>query len=534
MDTYMDTYTDAYSDTQFPVDLLWRYDKLEGESDLDYCVRVLGLEEEVEQTQTNPRQQTRRREYPRLHRRRYIKANPLPSNVLDWFEHQFGKSSFDGWFHLGYRREGTAEIWPLFKGSREKVLEFLQNFNVNGKMDFYITANATKTGSERKNENLFSIHNIVIDIDNHDINQENTSFVHRLLVSNIEKDLDAPPPTAVVYTGRGVQLWWAIKPVAKACVGWVKEIRETLVSAIEEIISEYPDLEGYTVDRAASCNNVGYYRLPGTVNTHTGREVSLEWSSTRFDTHELIQWAKQWQEERKPIEPPPKLADFSGRYTDEEIGVFQGLKTSAFYRIRQLVQLRILRDRDVGAETRNNFNFIFYNTLLPVLGPDEAWDRLLAFNAGFKVPMTDTELHRTVDTATKKGGYRYRNETLICFLSVTQEEQAQIGLYPVDSPNHALLKEGGHRSSARELARTLRDDRNARIKNLAADGKTKTEICVILGLNPRTVQGVLGKGSQKEADIKTLHDAGLSVQEVADKLMIPARTVRWHFQKLKN
>ena len=508
-------------------------ERLEGESEFDFFCRVTGIDDELGLAPINPRQVPRRREIPRLHRRsRYVKENPLPAQALEWFDRQFGENSFDGWFHLGYRRQGTSEIWPLFKGNREKVREFLQGFNVHGKIDFYITANATKTGSERKGENLFSIHNIVIDIDNHAADQTYMRPLHQKLADTITRDLYELPPSSIVYTGRGIQLWWSIIPVAKACEVWVKEIRETLISAVEEIISEYPDFEDFTVDHAASSNNVGYYRLPGTVNTHTGRVVTVESTPARYDTHEMIKWAKAWQEERRPIEPEPKLLDFSGSYSEDEIGIFRGVKTSAFYRVRQIVQLRILRDRDVGSETRNNMNFIFFNALLPVLGPGEAWDKLVAFNKGFKVPMTEVELHRTVDTSIDKGGYRYRNDTMISFLAVTPEEQQQIGLYPVDSPNHKLLKDGLSHSGARAMARTIKDDRNAKIKALAYEGKSKSEIATILGINRGTVQSVLGTGSIKAADMKSLFEAGLTPKQVSEKLMLPIRTVRRHYQKM--
>lgn len=57
---------------------------------------------------------------------------------------------------------------------------------------------------------------------------------------------------------------------------------------IEALISEYSELEGLEVDRAASSNAVGYYRLPCTYNTSAKRFGTLQVLHTeRYDTHEL-------------------------------------------------------------------------------------------------------------------------------------------------------------------------------------------------------------------------------------------------------
>ena len=51
----------------------------------------------------------------------------------------------------------------------------------------------------------------------------------------------APSPTAIVYTGRGIQLWWHIIPISIKCVTWYQEIQQTLVMAIDAMLQDYPN-----------------------------------------------------------------------------------------------------------------------------------------------------------------------------------------------------------------------------------------------------------------------------------------------------
>jgi len=492
----------------------------------------------------------------------------VPASVLQWFELHYGSSPFNGRIQLAIRKKGGRSIWPLHTGTIASMSEFLSDAHISQNRDYYITANSV-SGVHRQAESLFSLHNIVIDIDAHGVGEpegispaaedvkiinfsqnpfamsapsplslscEQSEAMKELafrLRRDVFSDADFPAPNSIVMTGRGIQLWWAIVPMSYKCLPWYKEIQQTLVERLRVFLDEYPDeLAGIKIDAAASSNAVGYFRLPGTMNTNTDTSVELTHvHNERLDTHKGIEWAKKWAmenvEEVREVSQrkPPEQDAFSGKYLDSDIYIFKNVHTMALFRLRQLIRLRLLRDNDVGNETRNNMCLIAYNSLLPSLGPDEAWDKLLSFNAGFKTPMTERELQQTTCSSTKKGGYRYKNETIISFLGMTPQEQEATGLYvPVEgSSPFVRMSANPSRDAARKV---VKDDRNAKIRTLAEQGLSRKQISTELGISRNTVSSVLGPLLPHREAVLDLRAKGFSTRQIAEQLGIAMRTAQ--------
>lgn len=470
----------------------------------------------------------------------------LHTDVLNWFHHHFEPGNFNGRFQIGFRKLGERGVWPLSTGDFEELSEFLEVMHISSRQDYYITANAFN-GVERKAEALFSLHNFVIDIDSHtasDIRPDGfdtledalDSFLFRLN-SDVFTDSGAPSPTAVIYTGRGMQLWWHIVPISIKCEVWYREILQTLLRAVRWVIGEYPEFAAFKVDGGASQNEVGYFRLPGTMNTAVDKPVLIKsFNPETYSTHDLIKWAKTWKFDNPPDTPriqpqQPPQEDFSGRYLDGDVYIMRNLHTTGFFRVRQMIQLRLIRDNDVGAETRNNMCLIVYNALLPSIGHDGAWDKLLAFNEGFKQPMTEKELHQTIDTSHKKNGYKYRNEKIIEFLGVTEREQEAIGLYVPTGPFTPFAKMSP-RCSRNASRATLKEDRNRKIVEMEKEGKSRTAIAAELNLCKDTVTAVLGVKSSYESAVK-LFEAGETNPSVEQQLGISRSTAKRYRKKWK-
>lgn len=484
----------------------------------------------------------------------------LPSPAQEWFRLHFQSSGFNGRFQIGIRRPDSGLILPLTTQPMELLPDFVSSAHFSQRMDYYITANSF-SGVKRQKEDLFSLHNIVIDIDAHteDHSTINTeipedqisgsngtskehmffdneplfSFLSRLK-ETISEEEDLPSPTSVVWTGRGLQLWWAIVPMSKKCLSWYEEIRDALLLRIQELIDDYPDEMGeLKVDSSSSRNVVGYFRLPGTINSRAQALVKSEiWSGQQYDTHQMIKWAKRYGSEREveTTETQVHTNNDAFDYSDVEVRILKNVFTLAFFRVRQIIRLRSIRNGSIGDETRNNMCLIVFNAFLLAHGEKKAWEKILDFNAGFKKPMTEKELHNSLDTSVRVGGYRYKNETIIKFLDITEFEQEQIELYPGGS-TFSRLSDHPSRTASRRLAK---QHRNQRAQTLSLSGKNNKEIAEELGISPNTVTTILGARRPRREEALDLKKAGMSTSDIAAELGVSKRTVERYLGAFTN
>lgn len=472
--------------------------------------------------------------------------NNLPPSAIDWFRVHYQPSNFDGRFRIGYRSNDTKEIYRLAMFPLSKLTEFLEEMHVSSKLDYYITPNSF-SGVQRTSEGLFSLHNIVIDIDAHGADPDGPSYsssmdLKEAFLRSFKRDVMAegsfPSPNSVVMTGRGFQFWWAIVPMSCKCLSWYKEIRSALISRIRVFLDEYREFKCFKVDGSASSNTVGYFRLPGTVNTKTLTTVTAEiWRREQHSTHDMIDWAKNWEAYMvaEASYEWPETDNFVSKYGSTDVYFLKDIHTNAFFRLRQLTQLRLLRDNDVGEETRNNMCFIAYNAMLPSIGPEKAWEKLCLFNSGFKDPMTEKELHQTIDTSLKKGGYKYSNEAMIEFLGITPGEQEAIGLYAPTQPYTPMTRLSNHpsRQASRRLAKAVRDDN---IKELYSQGMSCVEIGERLGVTAKTahkISGIAEAKLKKELEMTKMIEAHKKREEIAQMFGVSMSTVTRLTKKIK-
>ena len=421
----------------------------------------------------------------------------INKDIYQWLDIHFGDTSFNGRVVLGRKKHGGG-VLPLKARLLTELRPYILLMHASRQIDYYITAN-TVSGSDRREDNLFALHNIVIDVDCHDKNMEpaEIQMYVQAFLWRAQRDLwgtgEIPTPNSIVRTGRGVQLWWALKPCyggtnKKNCRSFYDRFKSVIMDHIEYMLADYAEeLEGMQLDRTASKNPVGYYRIPCTYNTKAKRYSTLEILHTqRYDVVELAQQLER--PESEIFFETPEEMNIPLQKTD--IIVLHNFYSTGLRRVLQLTKLRNLRNNEAGKETRNYFNFAVYNALRMSYEHEEAMERLRAFNTGFKDPMSEKELQGTISSAKKKGGYKYTNAKLIELLGITQEEQDAIGLHPFRGKyrpwTHA--KSNASRDAAR---RAIREDRDNKILSLHQDGVSQAETARQLGVGKNTVGRVL-------------------------------------------
>jgi hypothetical protein len=424
--------------------------------------------------------------------------------VSEWLDVHFGDQSFNGRVFIGHRKHGGG-VYTMTARSLSELPQYVMMMHASQRLDYYITAN-TVSGTSRSMDGLFGLQNMVIDVDCHTAGR-NTAALVQAFLWRAERDLWSdkgfPRPNSIVKSGRGVQLWWAIKPSHASCLFFYNQIKTGLMHHIEDLLSEYPeDLEGLAVDRGASSNAVGYFRLPCTFNTAAKNYGTLQvLHKHRYDTHELAEYIQPLPRPKTPVRASEGLLEGIPMQGGDLIVLHNAHSTGA-NRIVQLIKLRNLRDNKIGAETRNNLCFAVYNALRMSFDHEEAMSRLQAYNSGFKQPMTDAELEATVCSAARKGGYKYTNVKLIELLEITPEEQDAIGLHPftgVYKPwNHA--KPNATRDAVRKARK---DGRDGQIIAMHREGISQAETARQLNISRNTVAKVLKEWREQvqEADL---------------------------------
>jgi transcription initiation factor IIE alpha subunit len=419
-----------------------------------------------------------------------------------WFDIHFGDTSFNGRAVIGRRKPQDEGIKTVAFRSLTELRSYVKLISTSTKSDYYITAN-TVMGKKRIKDQLFGLQNIVIDIDCHSTRE--ITALTRAFIWRSKRDLwdtgVIPTPNTIIHTGRGIQLWWALVP----CYGgrdydisrfYHDQIKTNLLNHIEAMFDEYvEELEGLSVDRGASINPVGYFRLPGTYNTKTKSYGSIEVLHTkRYDQRDLIKMDKPTLETRskvaRGVKKPVPMQE-----TDRLL--LRNIQYVGARRVMQLINLRNLRDNEVGSEMRDYFNFSVYNALRMSFDHQKAMVRLAMFNAGFKQPMSESELENCVCSAKEIDGYKYTNEKLIELLEITPEEQSAIGLFPY------TRKWRSKPNASRDAVRAaLREDRDQKILKLTEDGISQAETARILGIGKNTVGRVL-KRLRDESEMDT-------------------------------
>ncbi len=463
------------------------------------------------------------------------------TQLLRWYRTHFPPTSFHGRLQLGYRGEYQPALLPLFTGEQPQVEQFLQQqFTPHRRCNYYITANKI-SGTQRNQSSLFSLDNLVIDIDQHEDSipyhtPTQTRELCETLLWRFHHDAaeHIPPPTSIIFTGRGLQLWWHIEAIHKKCKTYYDEVRDSYLHYFQNLISSssLEDFSSLSVDSMASSNGVGYFRLPETFNTKAAIPTEiLEFNpENTYVLQDLVQLVKEYKRPLPKTTPIPLPSQDKQNFTQIELSILKNINTLAFFRTKQLISLRSLRNASIGAEERNNLSLILYSTLLPALGSELAWEKLCHFNQEFKEPMTLKELKNVIVSSKSKGGYKYSNKKIIEFLHITPEEQEKICLFSANTPFSPITPIADH-PARRASSKLQKETRNTQILSLADQGNTIQSIAKTLAISEPTVAKVIKEHRGSPKDIRknkafSYAKQGKSPQEIASLMGCSSKTIQ--------
>ncbi len=333
--------------------------------------------------------------------------------------------------------------------------------------DYYITANGFKNTKTRNTDSLFTLHNIVIDIDCHnplipikEMDMAISSFLY--FFEDLYNEPDFPTPNTIVNTGRGIQIWWAINPLSYKLKNVYNSARNDIIKKIEEMLKSIETLNVLKVDKTASKNYCGYYRFPGSYNSKVGRQSSFSFCSEEY--LDLLEYCKK-------IENP----------IYKEIVNQKGVFNLDVYRENVLYRLISLRNHECNGY-RDLMALILCNAYLSCdRTEDEAKEAVLRLNQEFSVPMPENKLLAYMSSSFRKY-YKFTNKKIIEILGIEPEEQKILNFYS----NETVKK-------AKEEKRRIKRSRNQQIIILFLQGLTQIEIASLVGCSQPTVCRVIKK-----------------------------------------
>ena len=165
--------------------------------------------------------------------------------------------------------------------------EILQKLTIVPNHHYFITANSYLSSTKHTADALNGLHAIVMDIDCHAdkglVPYARDELLHslaHLVLHDIADDMCIPIP-AIIYTGRGLHLWWFLHRMSSdEGTAW-KATAAKLAAVMQNALNVYPAISSsdikLSIDIGASTTITGDYRLPGTVNPNTGMAVAAEY-----------------------------------------------------------------------------------------------------------------------------------------------------------------------------------------------------------------------------------------------------------------
>jgi len=368
-----------------------------------------------------------------------------------------------------------AEISTSYKQWHYRYNELIeQDFN---KENVYISLN-TFYSTFRRLEYLKELKAQFIDLDIY-----KTGFTKEQIIMHLEADYfnkSIPRPNLIIDSGRGLYLIWLLNSVpSKALPLW---------KAVEEYL--YSVLKPFGADRQA-LDPTRILRVPGSINSKSKTVVSI------IDEYDYIYDLREIQSEYLP-ELEERKVKKKGRPSKT---VFIHRERSLYYaRIQDITKLCELREYDLRGH-RELILFLYRYYLCSFLDDiQKALEDVLELNSMFIYPLRETEVIRATRSAEKcyldkNKEYKYKNDTLIELLEITEEEETYMTTIISKREykrrqNKAFrkryqekLKAEGKMSKKEELEQI-----RTKIKSLRAKGFKNKDICIELDLAESTLE----------------------------------------------
>lgn len=401
----------------------------------------------------------------------------IKRNKVEYIDKVHGNSK--GWITRSCIDENGYSQWHY------KYAE-LKETDLTGE-NIYITLN-TFYKPYRRLECIKELNGVYIDLDCY-----KTKYTKDQIIMNLEENYFnkiIPATNYILDSGRGLVLMWLINKVPSKALPLWKAVQEYL----------YKQLKEFGADRQA-LDATRILRVPGSINSKSKTVVSI------IDEYDYIYDLREIQKEFLPeLKPKEKK---KGR--PKKINYIYRERSLYYARIQDITKLCELREYDLRGH--REIILFLYRYYLCSFTEDtkKALEDVLELNSMFISPLKENEVIRATRSAEKcyldkNKEYKYKNETLIDLLEITEYEETQMNTiisneeykrrnneYNKNKYKEKLKAEG--KLSKKEEVKIRRE----KIKDLLAEGLSQKEIYSLLKISKRTCVN----------DVKFLKEQGL-------------------------
>lgn len=398
--------------------------------------------------------------------------------------------------------DGYIQILNLDENKKAKVY----NTRINGlrdiveeieeQLDFFITPN-TFFKPQRQVNNIRQFRALFMDLDT---GEDDKQFVAYKVFELADEGL-IPRPTMIVDSGRGIHVYWRIKNAPYQALNTWQELQDLFYARLKPLGADIRATDGARI-----------LRLPNTINSRNNVECRVIWQDNEAE-YSMYDLREEYLHEKY------KKSIAKINKTDRKIvaNAFFNSYSLHITRAEDLETLVKLRNGNMNGSRNMALHCYAYWKGIYIRDIEKLTEVVEEFNNSFTKPLKDSEvravlrcipkavdkfleyeqgircgLNKRVTKGMKdKGGYWYKNETLIERLEITDQEQRELKTI---------------------IGTRVKYDRKNEKRNKARRNEA--------GLTPKQVE-------LKEFKIKVLElkEKGLNNSEIARKLNIDRKKV---------
>lgn len=381
--------------------------------------------------------------------------------------------------------------------------------------NYYITKNSFTTMKQRNNEYLFSLDNIVIDIDlkkeylslSTEQLQQSTKKLYEILNSRLGLDC------TYIRTAHGLHIWLHLQSCS-AKLKWLytKNI-QALIQKINDIFDE-TNYQMFNVDNTASLSAEGIIRLPYCIHNNKTLISAYKITDTKYDINELtkiLQVNINKSTNNKNKQKTYNKKNYSVVYTS--------LHTRRMEFITDIVKAN--KNNVVGR--RNNLLWVYYNEAVQAYDISVAKQKTIELNKTFNSSLSETQLKNIMKAVDKVHHYALNNSKFLEKINATT----------VDIEEYRLINFTQHERKERAANnRNKRNERNKTIEQMYYAEKISVEkIAELLNCSISVVRNVISETSKqvkenRNKQIIYLYEENYTQKEIAEIMHLCTKTVR--------